>query len=248
MKISTLILSIASILGLVFLPKLQASDLDKKTFVTLHQSMEIPGMVLPAGDYVIKRADQRLPDVVRFTDSEENRVYATVFAIPTYRAYPTNKVVIETEERRAGSPEAIKKWFYPGDIVGAEFVYPKSSTTLLASAAAAPPVLLPPPSATPSVTAPPAVSQPPVAAPSESLGQPDPQPQEEVEIAQATPPREPAAPQAQPTPPAASQPESQSQSGEQLPATASNLPLIGILGGLGIFGGMLLRRLSRNAA
>jgi hypothetical protein len=36
----------------------------------------------------------------------------------------TGKPVISFEERPSGSPEAVEKWFYPGDNHGVRFVYP----------------------------------------------------------------------------------------------------------------------------
>ena len=124
----TTVLAITTLCGAIFAPRVRA-EFDKKTFVTFHESIEIPGMVLPAGDYVIKRVDRPLPEIVRFTNAAENHIYATVVAMPTYRPVPSDNVVIITEERAGNAPEAIKKWFYPGDTVGAEFVYPKSYPT-----------------------------------------------------------------------------------------------------------------------
>jgi hypothetical protein len=57
MKITTISLTIASVIGLAVTTKMQASELDMKTHVTFYQSMEILGMVLPAGEYVIKRSE-----------------------------------------------------------------------------------------------------------------------------------------------------------------------------------------------
>jgi hypothetical protein len=37
-------------------------------------------------------------------------------------------------ERPAGSPQAIQMWFYPGDRIGEEFVYPKSQAVAIAKA------------------------------------------------------------------------------------------------------------------
>jgi hypothetical protein len=45
---------------------------------------------------------------------------------------PTGKPVITFDERSAGSPEAVKAWFYPGDNEGHEFVYPKAKAVELA--------------------------------------------------------------------------------------------------------------------
>ena len=195
----------------------------------------------------MKRADHSLPNVVRFMNPEEDHVYATVFAIATYRARPTDNVVIITEERPGNAPEAIKQWFYPGEIVGAEFVYPKWGGALLASAAAQPNFRLP--SSTSSEvseeTEPTVTSEPPAAhVEEEALAEAQPR-EEEVVIAQATPPRPAEPPQAQPTPPATGQQaETQPETSEELPATASHLPLVGILGLLAVFGGAVLRKFS----
>jgi len=248
MKITPIILTIASMFGLVFSQKAQASEFDKKTIVTFSQPMEIPGRILPAGEYVIKRADRALPDVVRFTNADEDRIYATVFALPTYRSEPTSDVVIVTEERRANAPEAIKKWFYPGDIVGAEFVYPKSGPTLMAMATE--PSMTAEPAGKPSdvkVTEKAAPTPEPLMTHEEEQGKLEAQPQEPVEIAQATRPSEPepARTQAQPAQQAEPQ-EMQAPAQEELPQTASSLPMASFWGGLAILGGIVVRRFSRR--
>src|SRR5262245_49419010 len=117
---------LASMLGFILHPSVWADQFDKKTVVTIPEPMEIPGMVLPEGEYVVKRADRSLPNVMRFSSADEMKVFATVSTIPTMRARATDEVAIVTEERPAGQPEAIKKWFYPGETTGAEFVYKKS--------------------------------------------------------------------------------------------------------------------------
>jgi hypothetical protein len=227
------------------LPRLQASELDKKTLLTINKPVEIPGMILPAGEYVMKRAASSLPDVVRFTNAAENHVYATVFARPTYRQKPTDKVEIVMEERRADAPEAIKKWFYPGDTIGAEFVYPKSTETLMA-ALTGPSAYAAQVGTSTNVEPQPAQAPEPLA--TELVEQPQAQtqtstPPKEVEMAQATTPAEPQTTRAQQTQPAA-QPTTQ----QQLPQTAGNLPGIGLLGVLAILGGACIRRLARLLA
>jgi len=251
MQSRTIIFAIGLMLGLTLLsgPNLQANTLDKKTIIMFPEPMEIPGMVLPAGEYVVKRADGSLPNVIRFTNMDETEVFATVHAIPTQRSTPSDKVEIVTEERPVGSPEAIKKWFYPGELTGAEFVYPKSGNLLAAST---PPVLFPSAQAAetePAVTLP--AEEPEEAGPTAEFEEPlEEQPSEEpVELAQAQPPATPApgATQAQPARQQAPSGQGQSQApAQELPQTATGLTLASMLGGLAIFGGAMLRRLSRR--
>jgi hypothetical protein len=245
MKFATFILTIASLFGIVFVPNVRASEFDKKTLVTFNQPMEVLGIVLPAGEYVIKRADRSLPDVVRFTNAEENHVYATAFAIPIYRSKPASEVVIVTEERRSGEPEAIKEWFYPGDIVGAEFVYPKSSGTLIAMAIA-PSTTAESASRPFDLTTAPAPPSQPLMTQNEEPAYGEAQPQQPVEIAQAPAPSEPVPVRAQ-SQPSQSEPEQEETMGqEELPKTASSLPVAGFWGALAIMGGAILRRFSRQ--
>src|SRR5437870_12980003 len=91
----------------------KADEWDKKTIVTFDQPIEIPGMVLPAGTYVFRRASTTDPNVVEISDKDEEQVYATLLTIPDYRMDPTDQAVITFEERANGSPRAVKSWFYP---------------------------------------------------------------------------------------------------------------------------------------
>jgi hypothetical protein len=108
---------------------------NKKTVLTFNQAVEIPGVVLPAGQYVFKLADS-LSDrhIVQVYNADEDKIFATILAIPHYRMRPADETVILFEERRAAQPQAIHAWFYPGETYGQEFVYPKSRALELARA------------------------------------------------------------------------------------------------------------------
>jgi hypothetical protein len=71
--------------------------------------------------------------IVRVSNVEGTKVFATILAIPDYRLQPTEDTVIHFAERPANRPEAIRGWFYPGRAFGHEFVYPKQRATELAS-------------------------------------------------------------------------------------------------------------------
>jgi hypothetical protein len=97
--------------------------------------VQIPGATLPAGSYVFKLAD--IPSnrhVVQVFDKDEKKIYTTMLAIPNERIEPSDKPVILFAERASGSPQAVKVWYYPGDRVGNEFVYPKSMAMKIAKA------------------------------------------------------------------------------------------------------------------
>jgi len=65
-------------------------------------------------------------------NKDESHIYATILAIPNFRLRATDKTVMTFAERAAGEPQAIRAWFYPGDNWGQEFVYPKSKALELA--------------------------------------------------------------------------------------------------------------------
>jgi len=107
--------------------------------------VEIPGVhlvgwaVLPAGTYVFKILDS-LSDrhIVQIFNQDETMIYATILAIPNYRLKATDKTVVTFTERPAGEPEALRAWFYPGRNWGEEFVYPKARAITLAKSANTP--------------------------------------------------------------------------------------------------------------
>ena len=115
--------------ALAIAPRVKANELNKKTILTFTEPFEVPGVgaqILPAGTYVFKLVDS-LGDrnVVQIFSADGTHVYTTILAIHNYRLKPTDKTVLTFKERGEGQPEAIKAWFYPGDNLGQEFVYPK---------------------------------------------------------------------------------------------------------------------------
>lgn len=207
-------------------PAVYGDTLDQKTIITFGGPVEIPGMVLPAGTYVMKRLDPASSqNVVQFYNRDENHMYAMILANKAYRPYRVDHTVITWEERAAGSPPAMKEWFFPDSSWGEAFVYPKVKTVALAENTPPPP---PPPAVTPA----PAPEPTPAPAPQAEV-QPQPEQQPAPEIAQ----NEPApAPQAVPEQPAPQEPP------QELPKTASNLPLAGLLGLFLVAAGAMLRR------
>jgi hypothetical protein len=114
-------------------PTAAADEWNKKTVITFSGPVEVPGKVLPAGTYVFKLLDSSANrQVVQIFDKDENQLYATVLALPDYRQNATGKTVIHFEETPAGQPDAIKSWYYPGDVYGVQFVYPHGEATSIA--------------------------------------------------------------------------------------------------------------------
>jgi hypothetical protein len=123
----------AAALTVALAPGARADEWDKKTILTFSGPVQIPGATLPAGSYVFKLAD--IPGnrhVVQVFSKDEKKLYTTMLAIPNERLEPSDNPVVLFSERAAGSPQAVKVWFYPGNRIGNEFVYPKSQAMRIA--------------------------------------------------------------------------------------------------------------------
>lgn len=120
---------------------LSADAWNKKTKVTLSGPVQVPAahsnegvVTLSAGTYIFRLDDsQASRHTVQVTNERGNRVYTTILAIPDYRLNATSKTVMYFSERPAGSPPAVKSWFYPGDNFGHRFVYPKAKAVQIAA-------------------------------------------------------------------------------------------------------------------
>jgi len=110
----------------------RADEWTKSTKITFSQPVDVAGHVLVAGTYLFKMADANDRHIVQIFSADGKKVIATVMTIPDYRLKATNKTVIKFREVPAGSPEALRAWFYPGRTIGEEFIYPKHRARELA--------------------------------------------------------------------------------------------------------------------
>ena len=209
------------------LPQAKADEWNQKTVFTFSGPVEIPGQVLSPGTYVFKLMDSQSDrSIVQVFNKNENHLYGTFLTIPDYRLTPRGKSVITFEERAAGSPEAVKAWFYPGENYGHDFVYPKIKAVELAKANNQPVASMPNEMAANTTKPTKTMQEPHVMAMKKTPLKAQQPTQEEVEIVEVfTPP---------PTQQAAGLP-------SELPTTASPLPLIGLIGLLSLGTAGLLR-------
>jgi hypothetical protein len=109
-----------------------ADEWNKRTEFQFSGPVQIPGKVLPAGKYVFELADsgsdRNIVEVFSEDSKGKEALVATILAIPAYMEETPDKPVVQFEERASGDPEAIQRWFYPGDNSGWEFIYRKGET------------------------------------------------------------------------------------------------------------------------
>jgi hypothetical protein len=211
-------------LGALALPsRVNADAWDKKTIVTFSQPVEIPGVgakVLPPGTYVFKLLDSSSNrNIVQIFNKDQNHVYATILAIPNYRLRATDKTVMTFGERAAGTPEAIRAWFYPGANWGQEFVYPKTRAVELAKITRQPVLAMPEELASNLTQPAKAADEPPVVALKEAPVTAVKPTGDEVALTEVVE-----------LPPVQTALAMKPEVTKQLPKTASPLPLVGLIG------------------
>ena len=125
------------IASVAIVPSMQAqSTFHRITHVTFSGPVEIPGKVLPAGEYVFQLdvLPSNETSIVEIRDKDGVKTLATMLTIADYRLTPTGKTVILFRERAGNSPAALRAWFYPGENFGHEFAYPMREATQIANA------------------------------------------------------------------------------------------------------------------
>jgi hypothetical protein len=100
-----------------------ADALDQTTKLTFSESVQIPGQILPAGTYLFKIANaDDYQNIVQIFNADGSVLYATLQTISAERLKPADDTLITLAEA-PGEPVTLVKWFYPGSLVGNEFVY-----------------------------------------------------------------------------------------------------------------------------
>src|ERR1022692_2305440 len=128
--------SVGLLAGAALAPNARADQWNKKTILTVNETIQVPNKVLPPGTYVIKLLDSPGDrHVVQIFNADQTHLETTILAIPNYRLQPTGKTVFTFWETPPGQPKALRAWFYPGDNFGQEFAYPKSAATQIAAVA-----------------------------------------------------------------------------------------------------------------
>jgi hypothetical protein len=112
----------------------RADDYDKKTVITIDQPTEVPGIVLQPGKYVIKLLNSSSNrHIVEIMNERMDHLYALTFAVPAEKVEQKSKTVLTFYEGAEGHPQAMRKWFWPGDTIGQQFVYPKNQAAELST-------------------------------------------------------------------------------------------------------------------
>jgi hypothetical protein len=139
MRIFATICAIAIATVLLVVPGVRADEFNKLTYLTFSGPVQVPGVTLPAGTYMFKLADPESGRrAIQIWDEKGSKLYTTLLTIPDEQMEAKDDPVVMFTERPIGIPQAIKSWFYPGDRIGQEFIYPRSQAMKIAAEASAP--------------------------------------------------------------------------------------------------------------
>jgi hypothetical protein len=125
-----------SLMSNAFVPSLTASELDKRTIITISQPIAVQGTILPAGKYVLRlQASPSTANAIYVFNGDETQLITTVLAIHAVRLKPADNSAFSFYDSHAGEPTALHTWFYPGDDSGFEFLEPQRTVAVASSAA-----------------------------------------------------------------------------------------------------------------
>lgn len=241
MKLAASALALAALAIVGTAVSAQETNVSERTFLTFSNSVEMPGMTLQAGTYVFKLADTPTRNVVQVWDNDEKNMLGQWLFVQAERPQVSEETVVMFKETREGATPAVQYWYFPGERIGKEFIYPKDQAQRIAARTGLDvrseggviegggvASIQPEPATTAAAE--------PAPAPAEAIA-PAPEPAPQVAAAEPAP-----APVAEPRSVGTSgQAEGQIARADQLPQTASPLMLSGLLGLLSLAGAAGLR-------
>lgn len=229
---------VTAVLLMVNVAAAQDFNTNERTFLTFSAPVELPGITLQPGTYLFRLADsQSNRHIIQVLSQDEKQIHATILAIPAERLEVTGENVVTFKETAEGRTPAVQYWYYPGDKIGHEFLYPKDQAMRIAQRTG-----VTVQSTDGAVSADSAAS----AAVSTEAERPAPTvaaaPEPEPAAAPAPMPSE----QTEPQPVGTSGTDNAAASDAELPRTASPLPLSGLFGLFSLGGALGVRSLRRR--
>jgi hypothetical protein len=122
-RMSVLVSIAAAALFVVGTAPTHADESNELTYFTFSAPVALPGVVLPTGTYMFRRPLSDDANLIQVLSEDGRTVYGTFSTIPERRSSDADEATVTFEETSAGSPEAVKAWFYEGRRTGHEFIY-----------------------------------------------------------------------------------------------------------------------------
>jgi len=111
----------------------------KDIYFTFSEPVTIPNMTLPAGKYLFRHVGENTGrQTLQIFNGDRSKLQATIMTVAAVRRDAPEKPEIRLVESTANTPPVIGTWWYPGMRQGWEFVYPRAQATKLAKTAKEP--------------------------------------------------------------------------------------------------------------
>jgi hypothetical protein len=110
----------------------QQPDTHDRTIMTFSAAVELPRLRLEPGTYVFRLADTASRSVIQVLSRDEMEMLGQWLFVPAERQDVTGDTVVTFRETSAGATPAVQFWFYPGEKIGKEFIYPKDQAERIA--------------------------------------------------------------------------------------------------------------------
>jgi hypothetical protein len=111
----------------------QQPDTNDRTFMTFSSAVELPGVTLEPGTYEFRLASNDSRNVVQVLKKDDSKVMGQWTFVPAERERASGDTIVMFKEAPEGSTPAVQYWYYPGQRVGKEFIYPKDQAQRIAT-------------------------------------------------------------------------------------------------------------------
>lgn len=128
-----LVAGVLTVFGALAAAPVRGETFDKRTVFTFNRPISVPGVTLPAGDYMFRIVDTTTGrKVIQVLSGDGATPYAMLHSIPDIRVEASANPEVRFMETAKGKPSAVKTWWYPNERIGYEFIYPKEQARRLA--------------------------------------------------------------------------------------------------------------------
>jgi hypothetical protein len=132
-KLVATALAFAAVAAIASGVEAQQTNVSERTFLTFSSAVEMPGVTLQPGTYVFKLADTPSPNVVQVWDQDEKNMLGHWLFVQAERPEVTEDTVVMFRETREGATPAVQFWYFPGEKIGKEFLYPRDQAERIAA-------------------------------------------------------------------------------------------------------------------
>jgi hypothetical protein len=132
-KLVATALAFAAVAAIASGVEAQQTNVSERTFLTFSSAVEMPGVTLQPGTYVFKLADTPSRNVVQVWDQDEKNMLGHWLFVQAERPEVTEDTVVMFRETREGATPAVQFWYFPGEKIGKEFLYPRDQAERIAA-------------------------------------------------------------------------------------------------------------------